>query len=110
MSCRFWRYLRSRQYLPAPRHIKIVRATALFSREGYREPAAGYSGSAIFSDAHVWTVPGREQLNTAKKTLMTHAGSGKAKMKVCLQIFMPTADDLTTVQTYGHEHGEAIFL
>jgi len=31
-------------------------------------------------------------------------------MKVRLLTFMPTADELTTVQTYGNENGEAVFI
>jgi len=30
-------------------------------------------------------------------------------MKVGLPIFMPTADELLTVQRYGHENGESRF-
>jgi len=33
-----------------------------------------------------------------------------AKMKVGLPAYMPTADELTSSQTYGHENGEAIFI
>jgi len=33
-----------------------------------------------------------------------------AKMKVGLPTFMLTADELTTVQPYGHENGKAVFL